>query len=130
MVEGAGAVTLAALRYSHPGLAKGNTVCVLSGGNLDVQTMARVVERGMLGEGRFLKIRIDLPDIPGALAELSGLLAKVEANILHVSHDRRTVDVTLGHSEVRLELETRGPGHIDQILERLTAAGYKPEAVH
>lgn len=130
VVEGAGAVTLAALLYSHPELARGNTVCVLSGGNLDIQTMARVVERGMLGEGRFLKVRIDLPDIPGALAELSTLLALISANILHVSHDRRTTDVTLGHSEVRLELETRGPEHIEQILERLTSAGYKPQVEH
>ena len=130
VVEGAGAVTLAALLYSHRKLAMGNTVCVLSGGNLDVQTMSRVVERGMLSEGRFLKIRVDLPDIPGALAELAVLLAQIEANILHVSHDRRTVDVTLGHSEVRLELETRGPEHIALILEELKATGYAAEVEH
>ncbi len=130
VVEGAGAVTLAALLYRHRKLARGNTVCVLSGGNLDVQTMSRVVERGMLGEGRFLKVRIDLPDIPGALAELAALLALIEANILHVSHDRRTVDVTLGHSEVRLELETRGPEHIALILEKLKENGYVAEVEH
>ncbi len=130
VVEGAGAVTLAALLYSHRKLARGNSVCVLSGGNLDVQTMSRVIERGMLGEGRFLKVRIDLPDIPGALAELAGLLALIEANILHVSHDRRTVDVTLGHSEVRLELETRGPEHIGLILEKLKQSGYAAEVEH
>jgi threonine dehydratase len=123
VVEGAGAVTLAALLYSHQNLAKGNTVCVLSGGNLDVQTMSRVIERGMLGEGRFLKVRIDLPDIPGALAELAGLLAAIEANILHVSHDRHTLDVTLGHSKVQLELETRGPEHIQLVIEKLKEAG-------
>jgi len=127
VVEGAGAVTLAALLYQHGKLARGNTVCVLSGGNLDVQTMSRVIERGMLGEGRFLKVQIDLPDIPGALADLAALMAHIEANILHVSHDRRTVDVTLGHSEVRLELETRGPEHIELILETLQKHGYNAE---
>ncbi len=127
VVEGAGAVTLAALLYQHGKLAHGNTVCLLSGGNLDVQTMSRVIERGMLGEGRFLKVQIDLPDIPGALADLASLMAHIEANILHVSHDRRTVDVTLGHSEVRLELETRGPEHIELILKTLLKHGYNAE---
>ncbi len=127
VVEGAGAVTLAALLYGRKPLAKGPTVCVLSGGNLDVQTLARVVERGMLAEGRFLKVRIDLQDVPGALAALAELLARLGANILHVSHDRRTAEVALGRTEVRLELETRGPQHICEILESLEAAGYGAE---
>jgi threonine dehydratase len=124
VVEGAGAVTLAALLYGRKPLARGNTVCLLSGGNLDVQTLARVVERGMLAEGRFLKVRIDLQDVPGALAALAGQLGRLGANILHVSHDRRTAEVAMGQTEVRLELETRGPEHIREILEALEAAGY------
>ena len=126
VVEGAGAVPLAAL-LGRSELARGNTVCVLSGGNLDIQTMSRVVERGMLAEGRFLKIKVDLSDVPGALAGLAGLLAEAGANILHVSHDRRTVDVTLGHSEVLLELETRGPEHIVLVIAALQEGGYKAE---
>jgi threonine dehydratase len=127
VVEGAGAVPLAALLYGRKVLARGNTVCLLSGGNLDVQTMARVVERGMLGEGRFLKVRIELQDTPGALAGLAGLVARLGANILHVSHDRRTTGIALGQTEVRLELETRGPEHISDILEELERAGYGAE---
>jgi len=127
VVEGAGAVTLAALLYGRKALARGNTVCLLSGGNLDVQTLARVVERGMLGEGRFLKVRIELQDSPGALAGLASLLAELGANILQISHDRRTSEVALGQTEVRLELETRGPEHISDILTRLEAAGYVAE---
>lgn len=130
VVEGAGAVSLAALLFGRRPLPSGNTVCVLSGGNLDVQTMARVIERGMLGEGRFLKVRIDLQDVPGALAELAGLLARSGANILHVSHDRRTAEVALGRTEVRLELETRGPEHIVEILEQLDRGGYGAELEH
>lgn len=130
VVEGAGAVTLAALLFGHKPLQAGKTVCVLSGGNLDVQTLARVVERGMLEEGRFLKVRIDLQDTPGALAELAGLLAQIGANILHVSHDRRTADVVLGRTEVRLELETRGPEHIHEILGSLEKASYGAELLH
>jgi len=130
VVEGAGAVPLAALLYGRKSWAKGNTVCLLSGGNLDVQTLARVVERGMLGEGRFLKLRIDLQDTPGALAELATRLAELGANILHVSHDRRTSEVALGRTEVRLELETRGPEHIEAILNQLESSGIRAELEH
>jgi threonine dehydratase len=81
----------------------------------------------MLGEGRFLKVRIELQDTPGALAGLAGLVARLGANILHVSHDRRTTGIALGQTEVRLELETRGPEHISDILEELERAGYGAE---
>ncbi|MDX1764176.1 MAG: pyridoxal-phosphate dependent enzyme, partial [bacterium] len=124
VVEGSGAIGLAALLYGSPGIARGKTVCVLSGGNIDVQTIARVVERGMLAEGRFLKIRVKLLDAPGALAQLSALIAELGANIFHVSHDRRTAAVPLGRAEVHLELETRGPEHIGEILDRLKDEGY------
>jgi len=89
--------------------------------------MARVVERGMLAEGRFLKVRIELEDQPGALAQLAAKVAELGANILHVSHDRRAAGVALGRTEVRLELETRGPEHIQGIVEELKAAGYGAE---
>jgi len=124
VVEGAGAVGLAALLYGRRGVHRGKTVCVLSGGNIDVQTIARVVERGMMAEGRYLKIRVELLDAPGALAKLAALLARAEANIFHVSHDRRTTGLPLGRAEVHLELETRGPDHIRLVLERLEQEGY------
>lgn len=127
VAEGAAAVTLAALLYGHRSLARGNTVCLLSGGNLDIQTLARVVERGMLEEGRFLKLRIELQDTPGALATLATRLAELGGNILQVSHDRRSFEVALGQTEVRLELETRGPEHIRNILEQLEVTGYQVE---
>lgn len=123
VVEGAGAVSLAALLFERV-QPRGKTVCVLSGGNLDIQTMSRVVERGMLAEGRYLKVRVIVPDQPGELAELTALVALLGANILHVSHDRRTADVKLGRTEIHLELETKGPEHIALILEKLTGAGY------
>jgi len=124
VVEGAGAVGLAALLYGRRSVHRGRTVCVLSGGNIDVQTIARVVERGMMAEGRYLKIRVELLDSPGALARLAALLARAEANIFHVSHDRRTTRLPLGRAEVHLELETRGPDHIRLVLERLEQEGY------
>jgi len=124
VVEGAGAVGLAALLYGHPGLARGKTVVVLSGGNIDVQTISRVVERGMLAEGRFLKVRVELDDTPGALAGLASLVAELGANIFHVSHDRRATRLPLGRAEVHLELETKGHEHIEEILAGLHVKGY------
>jgi len=123
VVEGAGAVGLAALLYGREDLRQGKIVCLLSGGNIDVQTVSRVVERGMMAEGRFLKIRIDLLDNPGTLARLAALLAEEGANIFHVSHDRRTTGLPLGRAEVHLEIETKGPEHVRVILERLDREG-------
>ena len=130
VVEGAGAVGLAALLYGKPGVASGKTVVVLSGGNIDVQTVSRVVERGMLAEGRFLMIRVELDDSPGALARLAALVAELGANIFHVSHDRRNTGVPLGQAEVHLELETKGPEHIEEILTGLRDAGYGASVLH
>jgi len=130
VVEGAGAVGLAALLYGKPGVASGKTVVVLSGGNIDVQTISRVVERGMLAEGRFLMIRVELDDSPGALARLAALVAELGANIFHVSHDRRNTGVPLGQAEVHLELETKGPEHIEEILAGLHDAGYGASILH
>ena len=130
VVEGAGAVGLAALLYGKPGVASGKTVVVLSGGNIDVQTISRVVERGMLAEGRFLMIRVELDDSPGSLARLAALVAELGANIFHVSHDRRNTGVPLGQAEVHLELETKGPEHIEEILAGLRDAGYGASILH
>ncbi len=129
VVEGAGAVGLAVLLYGIKTLQKGNTVCLLSGGNLDVQTMARVVERGMLAEGRYLKLRLEMIDMPGALAQLTGVLSLLKANIFQVSHDRHKSSLPIGEAEVILDLETRGPEHIENILMRLEEEGYRPEVM-
>ena len=124
LVEGAGAVTLAAvLNRRIPDLA-GKTVCLLSGGNIDVKTIATVVERGLLAAGRYLKLRIELDDLPGSLAELTACIAKVKANIFLISHNRRSKSLPLGKSEVSLELETRGYEHISEIIKYLETNGY------
>lgn len=130
VVEGAGAVGLAALQFGLKKLSKGPTVCLLSGGNLDVQTMARVVERGMLAEGRYLKLRLEMLDMPGALAQLTQVLSTLGANIFQVSHDRHKSSLPLGEAEVILDLETRGPGHIQEVLLTLEEEGYRPEVLH
>jgi len=129
VVEGAGAVGLAAVLGRGKKIAVGKTVIVLSGGNIDVQTISRVVERGMVAEGRYLKVRAELPDVPGTLAALAADLAGLGANILHISHDRHSSALHLEGAEVRLELETKGPEHIGRILDHLAEKGYGAEVV-
>lgn len=129
VVEGAGAVGLAAMIYADKAIHHGLTVCVLSGGNLDVQTMSRVVERGMLAEGRYLKLRLEMADIPGSLAHLTTRLSELGANIFQVNHDRHNAILPIGEAEVQIELETRGPGHICDILQALEEGGYRPEVI-
>jgi threonine dehydratase len=124
LVEGAGAVTLAALLNNRIKSIRGKTVCLLSGGNIDVRTLAVVVERGLLAAGRYLKLRIELSDTPGALATLATDLAFVRANIHDISHDRRTKGLVMGATAVQLLLETRGQEHTRDIINYLQGRGY------
>jgi len=124
LVEGAGAVPLAAMLHDKVRDVKGKTLCLLSGGNIDVKTIALVVERGLLAAGRYLKLRIELDDLPGAFAQLATDIAETRANIFHISHDRRSKSLALGRTDVWLELETRGYGHIRSVIETLEMKGY------
>ena len=124
LVEGAGAVTLAAvLNRRIPGL-EGKTVCLLSGGNIDVKTISLVVERGLIAGGRYLKLVVELEDHPGALATLAENIAVTRANIFHITHDRRSKSLAIGRTVVSLELETRGYEHIKEIVSYLEEKGY------
>ena len=114
LVEGAGAVTLAAALNRRVPNLEGKTVCLLSGGNIDVKTIAQVVERGLIAGGRYLKLIVELDDHPGALATLADNIAATRANIFHITHDRRSKSLAIGRTDVSLELETRGYEHINQ----------------
>jgi threonine dehydratase len=124
LVEGAGAVTLAALLNGRIKGIRGKTVCLLSGGNIDVRTLALVVERGLLAAGRYLKLRIEMQDTPGSLATLATDLAFVRANIHDITHDRRTKGLVMGTTAVQLVLETRGQDHANEVLQWLAKRGY------
>ena len=128
LVEGAGAVTLAALLNRRVESVTGKTVCLLSGGNIDVKTIAIVVERGLLAAGRYLKLKVNLEDVPGSLAKLAADIAATRANIHLITHDRRSIDLPLGRTEVLLELETRGYDHIKEVISYLNGRGYEVEA--
>lgn len=124
LVEGAGAVTLAAmLNFRIPNI-EGKTVCLLSGGNIDVKTISQVVERGLIAGGRYLKLIVELDDHPGALATLADNIAATRANIFHITHDRRSKSLAIGRTDVSLELETRGYDHIKEIVSYLEGKGY------
>lgn len=129
LVEGAGAVTLAALLNGKVPAISGKTVCLLSGGNIDVKTIAVVVERGLLAAGRYLKLKVELEDVPGSLARLAADIAATKANIYLISHDRRSIALQLGRTEVLMELETRGYEHIQEVIDYLSGRGYEVEVL-
>jgi threonine dehydratase len=104
--------------------ANGPVVVVLSGGNLDPLLLMRVVRHGMAAAGRYLQLRLRLPDRPGSLAALLALLAAAEANVLEVEHVRAGPRMSVDEVELGLRLETQGPTHCAQVLATLRGAGY------
>jgi len=129
VVEGAGAVGLAALLSGKLQAPGKKVVLVLSGGNADTNLLARVIEHGLGHAGRYLTLRVTLSDRPGQLARLLGLLADTGANVLEVSHHRQGIHLALGQAEVEVTLETRDPSHAQEVLAAVKAAGYRAEVV-
>ena len=130
LVEGAGAVALAALIDREFDYRDGEVVVpALCGGNIDLNVLTTVVLRGLIATGRYLKIETVLKDRPGALRELSGIVADQGANITAFHHDRTARDVAMRDARVELELETRGPEHVERLLGALAARGYDVEVL-
>ena len=129
VVEGAGAVTLAALANRRVALEGRTVALVVSGGNIDVNVIARIIERGLVKDGRLVRLRVRLRDRPGALARLTALVAEARANVLRIEHDRAFSRAPVGDTEVELTLETSGPPQIEAIKRHLTEAGYAAEEV-
>lgn len=128
VVEGAGAAPLAALLNRRLGLQGACVVLVLSGGNIDVTMLSRIIDRGLVKDGRLVRLGVLLRDRPGALARLTSLIAEERANILHIEHDRAfSRGATIDETEVELTLETSGRDQIEQLKARLEAAGYRVE---
>ena len=126
VVEGAGAAPLAALLNRNLGLERRTVVLVLSGGNIDVTMLARIIERGLVKDGRLVRLVVLLRDRPGALARLTALVAEERANVVHIEHDRAFARwTTIGETEVALTLETSGRDQVERLLARLRTAGYR-----
>ena len=129
LAEGAGIVGLAALLAAEPGAVKDRTiVVVVSGGNVDLNVLDRVLEQGLIRTGRILRFQVVLDDVPGALRSLLGVLSEKKANILHILHDRLSLDLPLGRSRVEVAAETRGAEHIEELLAALTERGFTVDA--
>ncbi|MFB3786113.1 MAG: threonine ammonia-lyase [bacterium] len=124
LVEGAGASTLAALAYHDLGLQGKRTVLVLSGGNIDINLLSRIIERGLIKDGRMVRLRIELMDTPGQLAIVSACIARHRANVLEVYHNRSFMNAALGKTFLDITLETRGGDHVEQIISALGGEGY------
>ena len=125
MVEGAGAVGVAAAMYGDLDL-RGKTVCaLLSGGNLDVTMLERIITRGLAREGRTVGFSTVLPDRPRALAGLLGIVSELGANVLEVSHERSSLKADLGSTVVHLLVETRNRAHVDELFDALHREGYQ-----
>jgi threonine dehydratase len=124
VVEPAGAVGVAALA-AHPQAFEPPVVAVLSGGNIDPMLLARVLRHGLAAAGRYLALRVRLPDRPGALAGLLADLAALRVNVLDIVHERFGSRLHVDEVEVHLQLETRGPEHCREALDALRRDGYR-----
>ena len=132
LAEGAGAAALAALLQGRTTLSntKGLRVGVLvCGGNIDVTLLARIIERGLVQDGRMILLRIHLLDKPGALAELTKLIAQHRVNIVNTLYNRSYYGVNLGDTAIDITMETRGPQQVAELLTALTEAGYRHSRV-
>ena len=129
LAEGAGAVALASLLQRKTSLDGQRTAVLVCGGNIDVSLLAKIIERGLVKDGRHTRLRIHLTDRPGALHQLTKIIADVRANIVQTAYDRAHYGVNLGDTVIDFTLETRGYDHNREISEVLTAAGYRHERI-
>lgn len=125
MVEGAGAVGLAAFLNHKAGNVQGPVAIVLSGGNIDVNILSRIIERGLVKAGRYVRLSTYVPDRPGGLQRLLAAVANAGANVIHVHHERWLNKVTIGEVAIDLALETRDSRHVEALLARLRMEGYE-----
>ena len=126
LVEGAGAVGVAALMHAKIDLPKGSKVgVVLSGGNIDVTMLSLIIEKGLVKSSRKMKLSVILVDKPGALMKFTELLNDVGANIVQIGYDRTSINLEFGDAVVSVDLETKGVGHQDEVRRALGENGFK-----
>ncbi len=132
VVEPAGAVGVAALldgKLTEGGMDPGNTVVVLSGGNIDPMLMLKVIQRGLAAAGRYLVVRMLLDDRPGSLATISRIIAESDANVTGVDHTRVGGSISMGDVAITINMETKGEEHCEQVLGNLRAEGFQPVVI-
>jgi threonine dehydratase len=129
LAEGAGATALAALLQHRTSLQGAHTAVLVCGGNIDVTLLSRIIERGLVQDGRLIRLRIHLLDKPGALHDLTRLIASHRANIVDTLHNRAYYGVNLGDTVIDITMETRGREQVAELLDTLTSEGYKHSRV-
>jgi len=128
LAEGSGAAALAAMMAGVVDYPEGGRVVLLvSGGNVDSPLLGRILSKGLIENGRVMRVWIQLDDIPGSLSRLLALVADLRANVLHIYHERNVRDTPLFITRVELELETRSLAHVEEIITSLETAGYLVE---
>ena len=125
VAEGAGAASLAAVMHHRAHFAGKRVGVILSGGNIDMLVLATVVERGLARSRRLVRLRVQLPDRPGALADVTRLLADTGANVIEIHHERAFGRVPLKEAQVEFVISTRGGEHLGEVSEALRGAGYE-----
>ncbi len=125
IAEGAGAVAVAAVMFGKVPVKGKKVVALLSGGNIDVTILSRVIKRGLLMSGRNHTLCIELTDKPGQLKQVSAIIADLGANVISVHHERASETMDINGCYLRIVLETRNHEHIREITEALTNAGFK-----
>ena len=125
VAEGAGAASVAAAMFHKLPLAGKKVVCIVSGGNIDVTILSRVIKRGLLMSGRNCQLTIELVDKPGQLVDVSRIIAELGGNVISVHHERANEGSAINGCYLRLELETRDAQQIQQIRSTLQAEGFR-----
>ena len=122
--EGAGAVSVAAVMFDKVPVKGKNTVCVVSGGNIDVTILSRVISRGLLKTGRLCKLSIELMDKPGQLRDVSTIIASCGANVVSVNYEHAGKGSNVNDCVLTIEMETKNSTHIKEVEKALTKAGF------
>ena len=125
VTEGAGAVAVAAAMFGKVDIEGKKAVCVLSGGNIDVTILSRVIKRGLLMSGRSYQLTVELVDKPGQLKNVSRIIADLGGNVISVHHERANEGSDVNGCYLRIVLETRNFAHIEEIKKALTDFGFK-----
>lgn len=129
MVEGAGAVSLAAILYNKYNLKNKNVVAIISGGNIDVNYVSLIIEKGLVKAGRHIRIATNMPDKPGNLQAFLEIIAKERGNVISIDHDRAQVYLPIDQALVRTVIETQGFEHGERIIAALEKVGFKCERI-
>ncbi len=128
VVEGAGALPLAAVLEGH--LKEKNIALIVSGGNIDPSALSRVLQRGMVEQGRLARLLIKGPDRPGMLHGITKVLAEMQANVIQVQHTRGTLEIGVGDTQIEVDIETRSSSHTEEIIAKLEENALRVKRVY